>query len=464
MPRREWVAFASLFAALLFILSDAFWGQGARGFDRRSNRGKPNIVFILTDDERADSLGVMQNVRRLLAARGVTFTNAFVTTSLCCPSRTSILTGLYSRHTGVYSNRPPDGGAPAFHDRSTAATWLHRAGYTTGLIGKYLNRYPLLGRRYVPPGWDEWDTYASEPEINFYGGYTLNENGLLVRYGTLPVDYSTPVLTRKAVRFVQTAPQPFFLYFAPNAPHLPSLPSPRDRGRLRGTAIRVPPSFGEADLTDKPWGSGETPFTPAIDRRLLRLHRRMLESLLAVDRSVAQIVDTLKQRGALSNTIIVFTSDNGYLLGEHRLAEKGWPYDESIRVPLVIRVPWASRGRTDSHLVLNIDFAPTFAALAGIRPGLHEDGRNLVPLLAGRDPPWRGAFVVEYLGDQWDGGPPRFEAVRTERYLYVEYRNGWRELYDLKADPFELENMAQLPGTRALRSELSRKLHVLIGS
>jgi N-acetylglucosamine-6-sulfatase len=465
MSRPGQVALTCLVCLSLFILVDSFLVHGARGFDLGSNRGKPNIILILTDDQRADSLGVMPNVRRLLAARGVTFTNAFTTTSLCCPSRTSTLTGQYSRHTDVLSNWPPDGGAPAFHDGSTVATWLHRAGYTTGLVGKYLNQYELLGRRYIPPGWDEWDVYASQPELNYYGGYTLNENGSLVRYGTLPVDYSTPVLTRKAVQFLRTAPQPFFLYFAPNAPHLPSLPLPREKGRLKAAAVSEPPSYDEADVSDKPWGGGVRPFTPSIDRWLLRLHRHMLESLLPVDRSVDQIVTALEERDALANTMIVFTSDNGYMLGEHRLAEKGWPYEESIRVPLIIRGPWgASAARTDSHLVLNIDLAPTFASLAGVRPGLREDGSSLIPLLANRGTRWRDAFVVEYLGRQWNGGPPRFEAIRTERYLYVEYRNGWRELYDFSADPYELVNLAQGPGALALRSGLAKQLHALLAS
>jgi len=429
---------------------------------RRSPR--PNIVLILTDDQRWDSLGVMPEVRKLLGGHGVTFANSFVTTSLCCPSRATILTGQYSRHTGVYQNTTPHGGATSFRDRSTVATWLHGAGYETALVGKYLNEYNRLPAGYVPPGWDEWDAIAQRREVQYYN-YDLNENGRIVHYGAKPADYSTDVLAAKAAQFALRAPRPFFLYFAPVAPHEAAVPAPRDAKAYSNLAPLRPPSYDEPDARDKPWAA-EFPQLSSAARAEIDLTRtHMLESLRAVDRAVAGLVQALQTRGALDDTVILFASDNGFMWGEHRLRGKIWPYEESIRVPLVVRVPWLDRGRVDRHLVTNADYASTFADLAGTKPGLPQDGRSLVPLLRGRDPPWPASILVEYLGatgaDRF--GPPPFEAIRTERYLYVEYAFGWRELYDLKKDPYELDNLAGQPSAAALRARLAAALAGLLG-
>ena len=422
-----------------------------------------NVVLILTDDQRWDSLGVMPNVRRLLASRGVTFENMFVTTSLCCPSRSSILTGQYAHHTGVYGGTTvAHGDARAFHDRSTLATWVHAAGYDTAMIGKYLNGYDLIKPRgYIPPGWDRWVAVDSQPGENYYG-YTLNIDGRLHTYGTKPADYSTTVLSAEAVSFVQTASAPFFLYYAPIAPHFPATPAPGDRKLFSALAPYRPPNYDEADVSDKPWASLHPPLTPQQQAATDALRLNMLRALEPVDRSVADLVRAVAERGQLDRTVFLFTSDNGYLWGEHRLGRKMWPYEESIRVPLLIRAPWITSGRTDDHLVLNIDLASTISALAGVKPGLRQDGRSLLPLLMDHATSWRRSFVVEYLGNAIAGLPPPFEAVRTERYLYVEYTNGWRELYDLKRDPFELTNLAGDPAHAGLVAELSTRLSRLL--
>lgn len=423
--------------------------------------GRPNIVLIITDDQRWDTLGVMPNVQAMLGDQGVTFENAMVTTPLCCPSRASLLTGRYSRHTGVHRNGPPDGGAPAFDDSSTLATWLHDVGYSTSLVGKYLNGYRLLEEGYVPPGWDDWHVTTGLPEIEYYG-YTLNENGSLASFGTAPEDYTTTVLGDRAARFVREAPEPFFLYFAPVAPHLPARPAPEDEGSMSGLAPFRPPSFNEADVSDKPWvdrfpilGSDRI---SSIDRS----RRRMLESLQAVDRSVASLVTSLEDRGVLGRTILVFTSDNGYFWGEHRRVGKIWPYEEAIRVPLLVRGPGFIPGGTDAHLVLNIDLAPTMIAAAGASSGTSSvDGSSLLPLLQGGSAPaWRTVFVVEFLGP--DG--LAYEAVRTEHRVWIEYEDGGRELYDLETDPYELENRADDPTMVEVRSDLERELDRLLGS
>ena len=395
----------------------------------------PNIVLIVTDDQRWDTLGAMPAVRRLLVDRGVTFENAFATTPSCCPSRVSLLTGQYSHHTGVFDgsagNAP--GGAPAFHDGSSIATWLHDAGYRTGLFGKYLNDYAELPRGYVPPGWDEWAAVAQpHPQIKYYD-YELNENGTIVRYGDAPSDYSTTVLAEKAVRFVR-GNRPFFLYLAPIAPHPPAIPAPQDVDAPVAPWPK-PPSFDEADVSDKPEG-GAGRLDPS---KAERLRAQMLRSLRAVDRAVEDVVDAVDDAGLADDTYFVFTSDNGYLWGEHRLMGKVWPYEESIRVPLVIRPPGSHPTRTVDAFALNVDVPTTIADLAGVDPGLPQDGRSLMPLLDGEVDRWRHAFVVEFLG--YAPGIPAYSGVRTERYLYVEYRDRSRELYDLQADPFELENL-----------------------
>ena len=250
--RASWAVAA---ASLLVVALPGCHGQIQR------ESGKPNLILIVTDDQRWDSLSAMPDVRQLLGAHGVTFSNAFVTTSLCCPSRTSILTGEYSRHTGVYADVPPNGGAPSFKDRSTLATWLQAGGYTTGLVGKYLNSYTLLGPTYVPPGWNSWDAVASVPIVNYYD-YTLNENGKLSRYGNLPSDYSTLVLQGLATRFIQQARAPFFLYYAPIAPHLPATPAPSDLDRFRSLPPFRSPSLNQADVSAEPWASLHPPLSP----------------------------------------------------------------------------------------------------------------------------------------------------------------------------------------------------------
>jgi arylsulfatase A-like enzyme len=291
-----------------------------------------------------------------------------------------------------------------------------------------------------------------------------------VHYGNATPDYSTTVLSDKAVSFIDRAahgPRPFFLYFAPVAPHLPAIPAKQDQGKLENIAPLHTPSINEQNIGDKPWA--------AWHRDLLRagaeiykddVRRRQLESLLALDRSVKRIVDTLRDRGVLDRTVIIYTSDNGFLWGEHRLGGKLWPYEESTHVPLVVRTPWrAANGTRNGAALLNIDLAPTISALAGVTPGRAVDGRSFVPFLHGRRVRWRDAYVIEYLGRNMlrTGGPPPYVAVHTSRYLYVEYRRGWRELYDLRHDPWELDNVAASPRYASVRASLHALLHRLYG-
>jgi N-acetylglucosamine-6-sulfatase len=329
------------------------------------------------------------------------------------------------------------------------------------------NGYPQLGRCYIPPGWSEWDAIATGPFDHYYN-YSVSANGRLVPYGAQPADYQTSVLADRAKSFITQANRPFFLYFAPSAPHRPANPAPQDVGFYDPPPPFHPPSYDERNTSDKPWGGNVPPLDPARMEEVAGIREHMLESLRSLDRAIERIVGAIEAKGVLDNTVIAFTSDNGFLWGEHRLVSKAWPYEESIRVPLVFRVPWVAdgAGRTDPHLALNIDLASTFSELAGVKPGLPQDGRSLVPLLRGQDTSWRHAFDVEWLGRDLsrNEGTPPYEGLRTNRYVYVEYTNGWRELYDLRRDPAELRNLAEDAKARELRSRLAARLHASLSA
>ncbi len=424
----------------------------------------PTIVLILDDDQRADTIQYMPILQRELVAWGVTFTNAFVTTPLCGPSRASLLRGQYAHNTGVLTNGGGDlpaeregrhpGGAEAFDDRSTLATWLKAAGYRTGLFGKYLNGYMRLTTR-VPPGWDEWVVFAGG-----YFGYPLNDNGVVRRVGSEPDDYGTDVIARRAVSFIERGgTAPLFVYLAPFAPHDPATPHPQDAAAFRDLTPWRPPSYNEADVSDKPqWVRRLPSLTAARQVEGDEFRRRQLRSLQAVDRAIGQVIEALRRTGRLENSTILFTADNGLSWGEHRwLDRKSCPYEECVRVPFVVRGPGIPAGRTDPHFVLNIDVAPTFADLAGVRPGLPVDGRSLLSLLRGADPGWRGEILLEY----WGAAALTWSAIRTERWKYVEYENGDRELYDLVADPYEMTNVVDFPQVGAVLPDLRRRLDAL---
>ena len=308
----------------------------------------------------------MPTVQSQLVDRGVTFANAFVVNPVCCPSRASTLTGRYSHSTGVYNNNGPYGGWPSFRtrERSTIATWLEGGGYRTGFFGKYLNNY---GGPFVPPGWSRWVAFAPPNAENYYT-YRLNIDGTMVDYGSDPGDYSTDVLAGEASSFIRGAgAAPLFVLFAPFAPHGPPTPAPRHEGAFAGLPPWRPASYNEPNATDKPaWVRSLAPLTAGDGAAVDAFRRGQLESLLAVDDAVGELLDALADTGRLDETLFVFTSDNGYLWGEHRWRSKVVAYDESIRVPLVVRYDGvAQTAATSPRLVANIDLAPTFAQAGG---------------------------------------------------------------------------------------------------
>jgi N-acetylglucosamine-6-sulfatase len=418
---------------------------------------RPDIVLVLTDDQRADTIWAMPTVRTEVVERGVHSPNAFVVNPLCCPSRASILTGKYSYSTGVYRNDPPHGGFEAFDDRSTVATWLQAAGYRTALVGKYLNGYR---GKYLPPGWDHWFvTYGGDR----YYGYTSNMDGELRTAGEDPSAYSTTVLADDADAFIRsTEPtRPLFLLLAPHAPHDPATPAPGDADAFDDLAEWRPASFDEPDVADKPdhirkRARFDAATRTEVDRFRMDQHR----SLLAVDRAVGQILQALRETGRLAQAFVAFTSDNGMHWGEHRWDTKIVPYEESIRVPFVIRFDAViDAPRIDERIVLNIDLAPTFAELAGaVTPGC--DGQSLVELLRDSTSQWRRDFLVEHLGLNRPQ-VPTYQAVRTERHVYVRYGTGETELYDLTSDPLQLDNEALDPERDEARATLERRLEEL---
>lgn len=412
------------------------------------------------DDLNFATVQQMPELRSSVIEEGASFQNTFISYPLCCPSRATILTGLYAHNHDVRGNAPPDGGFQKFrsegYEESTIAVRLQQSGYETGLFGEYLNYYLDEDPTHVPPGWDEWHARG---DIAYYE-YELNENGEIVSYGNDTEDYFTDVLTRKATDFVRRVTadsQPFFLYLAPAAPHEPATPATRHQGAFADEEAPRSPSFDEEDVSDKPSWIRE--IDSLSDEQISEIddrYRNWLATMLAVDEMVASLVRELRVAGELDNTFIFFTSDNGYHQGEHLIDYgKNTPYEESARVPLFVRGPGVAAGSKVERLALNTDFAPTFADLAGI--GFSADGRSLIPLLSGEDPLWRTAVLLEGFSG---GSPPSYEAVRTETHKYVEYDNGETELYDLEADPYELENLPNITDL-ALVADLNTKLNAL---
>jgi N-acetylglucosamine-6-sulfatase len=418
---------------------------------------RPNVLFILTDDLDARTAHRMPKLERLVAERGITFSEAFVTTPQCCPSRASILTGKYTHNHEVYQNGPPEGSAIKFHssgeERDTVATWLNEQGYETIMIGKYLNYYDGT---YVPPGWDEW-----HGQIGRNNDHEYNHNGAIRHYD--PDRYhDTDLFSDWAayhIRRSATDERPFFMYLAINAPHGPDDGAPRDEEKFPSAKLPRSPSFNE-NVSDKPaWIRSLPPLDDADIEMLTERYRDRLRSLVSVDQMIKRLIVELEESGQLENTYIVFTSDNGFHLGEHLPNYgKATAYEEDIHVPLYVRGPGVPAGRTMSHKVLNIDLAPTFAELVGARASADVDGRSFVPLLS-RTPPqsdsWRRSFLIEFF--QYH----QYAALRTGKYSYIEYDEGSRELYDLETDPYQLESLHDSPEHQELMKRLHTRLERL---
>jgi N-acetylglucosamine-6-sulfatase len=441
-------------------------GEGREGAALPAGAKRPNIVFVLTDDLATNLVQYMPNVLKM-QREGVTFANYFVTDSLCCPSRSSIFTGRYPHNTGIYRNVGADGGYLAFvnwgHEHATFATALTAAGYHTAMLGKYLNGYQPQ-RNPAAPGWTEWDVAG-----NGYRGfdYDLNQSGKIVHYANRPEDYMTDFLSVAAVNFIrkQTPDTPFMIEVATFAPHAPYTPAPRDADAFAGLHA---PRTGGFDAAPDPaapkWLTARAPLSQTDVTIIDNSFRKRAQSVLAVDAMIGALREAVEAIGAADNTYFVFSSDNGYHMGEHRLMPgKMTAYDTDIHVPLIVTGPGVPAGSAVEEIVQNIDLCPTFTELGFAPTPAHVDGRSVVPLLRGEKvEEWRTVALVEHRGPIRDladpdlpdlrvaprireavrraGNPTTYEAIRSATGLYVEYADGEKEYHDLLADPYELRN------------------------
>lgn len=467
---------ATLALALIVGREEVGAGGAAAASLQKKADPRPNIITIMTDDQTVQAMKALPQTQALIGGHGVSFDRSYVTTSLCCPSRSTYLTGQYAHNHKVVTNVAPFGGYTRLKPRNkTLPVWLQRAGYYTAHIGKYLNGY--VRKSGVPPGWDDWHGAIDSSTYQMWG-YELNENGGFHTYGEQAVEdpalYQTDVYSQKAAKVItREAPKnrPFFLNIATLAPHGERLlqpgqvdprPAPRDAGAFAGDPLPMSPSFNEADNSDKPSGIQSKPLLNAedIDKITTRYHSE-LESLRSVDDLVANVVGTVKREGELNNTVFIFTSDNGFFHGEHRLEQgKVFVYEESSRVPLLIRGPGIPQGVTRSLQVANIDLAPTILDFANATPDRKVDGVSLRTLL--RDPSRaRGRGIVM---EAWNKtGKLQFRALHTSRYVYVLHSDGEEELYDLSNDPYELQSRHGSPGYATVKSDLRRLLARLDG-
>jgi N-acetylglucosamine-6-sulfatase len=445
----------SVAVAFAVLLVSGVWGGAAR--EAVGATAKPNIVFILADDMRKDDLKYMPKTLSKLRDKGMSFSNAFVSNALCCPSRATIMRGQYAHNTGVWSNKGSRGGWKAYssngNEKDNMATRLDAAGYRTGLFGKYLNEYP--GARDKPPGWDRW--FAHTDGSNYYD-YKINDDGRIIHYGSTSADYETDVIARHAMTFIGASAMarvPFFAFVAPRAPHSPATPATRDKHVHDGLRAPRLPSFNEKDVSDKPpWIRKLPELSDVRKAKIDNRAEKRAETLQALDDLVAGIVGRLNDRRVLSNTYIFFTSDNGWHGGEHRIAKDKWrPYEEDVHMPLLVRGPGVEAGRQAHKLVLDTDYLPTFTDLADAKMPDYVDGRSLEPVLEGKATAWRNAILLEASGRY----SPAYRGIRTsDGRKYVEYTGGGKELYHLGRDAYELRdayNPKNPPVTLAKRLE-----------
>ncbi len=545
---------AGALAMLIALCLAAAPAGAARHAELGLEEGKPNFIVIQTDDQTLDGLyasykpyagapaiRAMPNTLDMIAKRGETFNRYYVSYPLCCPSRVSLLTGRYAHNHGVKGNVQPNGGYSGFAARGAfahnLAVWLQNAGYKTIHIGKFLNGYgeaPYSNPTEVPPGWSSWHTVEAADSTHFYYGYELNNNGVVDGpYGDpgnletreypvkdspgcpfaptngLPCYYETDKLTEIATDELAETPveQPFYLQLDYTAPHgdfrRPAGPEPPPRYENLFKGARVPhgrsEGFDEGNVADKPRFIREAPHLTLDDKHTYRVYwDKQLEALRGIDDGVKQIIDTLGAEGRLRNTYILYTSDNGFFFGEHRLiGGKFLAYEPSTHLPFLIRGPGIQPGSSSGELSMNIDIAPTVLALAGVEADKSIDGRSMVPYLENpslrsRRPLLFESFVqtndveqqgaIDQPGDQSGGeaarssalgrelqrrggasasllAPPKnYEGIRLGPYKYIAWPDGEKELYDINRDPYELNNIAKIPNFFPIRNFLHEEL------
>ncbi len=494
--------------------------------------GRPNILVVMTDDMAASDVALMPEVQKLLARKGTTFADAVDSFPLCCPARATFITGQYAHNHGVAGNFAPYGWYGMKDRKNILPAWLDDAGYRTALIGKWLNGYGALDAHgEIPAGFDIWRGLLDVSAYD-YSNFVMNKDGKLkiwgdkefarklVEFALIEVDdepdslqsifakleelfgprpftywgapttqaYSPDVtgkITERLVKRQQSSKKPFFIWWAPAAPHREDVattlmgrpgpdprPAPRYEDKSTGYTLPRPPSFNEADTSDKSANfQSKTPsLTDAQIAQLQLDYEGRAGSMLAVDDHVAKLVKILKQTDQLDNTMIVFLSDNGWLQGEHRIpGDKFLPYEESLRVPLIIRGPGVPKGETVHGQVSNIDFAPTLLDAADAKPGRTMDGVSLLPTVRNPNKRPNRVLEIEALSPLFanpaipvNGWDRPYTGVRTDRYTYVVWtETGEKELYDRRQDPYELTNLAGDPAYAAVEADLAAKLELL---
>ena len=461
--------------------------------DPRPASNAPNVVVVMTDDQRADDMSPIPKTRRLIGEAGVTFTRAYASYPVCCPARATFFTGQYAQNHRVRCLYPwCGGGYGRLNQREYLPVWLERAGYATAHVGKFLNGYGREQPPDVPNGWTEWYGLVDHSTYRMWG-YDIYENGRRQTYGRVlrevPRLYQTDVLTRKAVDFIRdraAGDAPFFLSVAYLAPHHESgrtqgltgklvRPAPRHRRAYSRLSLPKPLGFNESDLADKPWFIARWN-RPISARREAAIQKRLRErwaSLLAVDDGIEAIINALRRAGELERTYVIYTSDNGFMQGEHRVREgKMLPYDPSTNVPLMIRGPGIPRDRTTRATVGDVDLAPTILDATPARAPRALDGRSILPFArnvrrrrfrpllhttAGQGARGR-TNTREGRARGTQPRVPAWSAIRTTRWLYVEYKGGQRELYDLRRDPWQINSVVGDPRLRVRTRTLRRIL------
>lgn len=426
-----------------------------------------NILFVLTDDHRYDAMGFMKAQKfgetptlDRLAREGIHFRNAFVTTALCSPSRASILTGLYAHQHRVVDNEHPVPPGLTFYPQ-----YLQRAGYQTGFIGKW-----HMGRESdsPQPGFDHWVSFKGQ------GSYWPEKNGLNVNGRHVEQKgYITDELTEYALDWLsrRDKSKPWMLHLAHKAVHSEFIPAPRHAGRYKKEDFDYPKSM-KAGVDGRPmwvenqrnsWHGVDFPYHGTLD--IGDYYKRYMETLLAVDEGLARIMDLLQQRGELDDTLIVYMGDNGYMFGEHGLIDKRAAYEESMRVPMLMRCPALFGTRAVDHVVANIDIAPTMLAAAGLEVPGGMMGANMIPIARGEPAAWRSELMYEYYWEHNFPQTPTVHALRGDRYKYMHFHGIWdlNELYDLSVDPTESDNLLARPGHEEMAEKMSARLFDILG-
>jgi N-acetylglucosamine-6-sulfatase len=438
---------------------------------RRISGAKPrNVIFVLTDDHRYDAMGFLKGqsfletpVMDSLAREGAFFKNAFVTTSLCSPSRATILTGRYAHgHRIVDNNTPIPPGTTFFPQH------LQRAGYRTAFVGKWHMGHEDDSPQ---PGFDHWVSFRGQ------GTYLPSANGLNVNGQRVPQKgYITDELTDYALDWLRQhdRSKPYFLYLSHKAVHADFVPAERHKGRYANAEFKFPPTMAPTgDMArHRPmwtqnqrnsWHGVEYPYHSDLD--IVEYYKRYAESLLAVDESLGRVMDELRKRGELDSTLIVYMGDNGFAFGEHGLIDKRTAYEESMRVPMLARCPELFEGgKIVPQVIANLDIMPSILGAAGLQPPSGLDGRNFLPLLEGKQASWRDELLYEYYWERDYPQTPTVHALRGDRYKFIRYHGIWDidELYDLQEDPLESRNLIFEEKHVALAREMRARLFKIL--